>query len=135
MQGDANRLQQVFINIIDNAVKYNRRGGYVEIKAEAIPPDELKITVEDNGRGIPAEHMPHIKEKFYKTDPRMRGSGIGLSVADKIIHLHGGRLDIESAEGAGTRVIITLPVERICVQENFMEIKQHLEEERGEEQN
>jgi signal transduction histidine kinase len=128
MEGDADRLRQVFINIVDNAIKYNQAGGRVQVSAELLSPKELQISVEDNGCGIPQEHLPHVKEKFYKADTGVRGSGIGLAVADEIIRLHGGSLDIESAEGDGTKVTITLPIEEISLPELPGEINTLLEE-------
>lgn len=107
--GDRNRLRQVFINIIDNALKYSDAGGVVTINVEEAE-DNIIIVIADNGCGIPAEHMPKIKQKFYKANQTVRGSGIGLAVADEIVRLHKGRLDIESVENVGTTVSITLPV-------------------------
>lgn len=106
---DANRIKQVFVNILDNALKYNNEGGRVFISAE-IEKKEIKIIVADNGCGISAQDLPHIKEKFYKANISVKGSGIGLAVADEIIQLHGGTLDIESVEKEGTTVSITLPL-------------------------
>ena len=70
----------------------------------------MKITISDNGCGIPAEHLPRIKDKFYKANQTVRGSGIGLAVADEIMQLHNGSLEIESTEGVGTTVTLTIPV-------------------------
>lgn len=107
--GDRNRLRQVFINIIDNALKYSDPGDSVYITATA-DAENIDITVRDTGLGIKAEDLPKVKEKFYKANHTRRGSGIGLAVADEIIMLHGGRLDIESHEGEGTAVTIVLPL-------------------------
>lgn len=107
--GDANRLKQVFINIIDNAVKYTKSGGQVlisQVKEEGC----VRIIVTDTGVGIPAADIDRVKEKFYKANKTVRGSGIGLAVADEIIRQHGGLLFIESTEGAGTTVTIVLPL-------------------------
>ena len=107
--GDRNRLRQVFINVIDNALKYSSSDGVVNITADA-DEDNITITVADNGCGISAEDLPKVKQKFYKANQTVRGSGIGLAVADEIIKLHHGMLDIDSTEGVGTTVTITLPV-------------------------
>ena len=110
VQGDKNRIRQVFINIIDNALKYTPEGGVIGI--EVINDDEnIRISISDNGCGIPEEHLPRIKEKFYKANQVQRGSGIGLAVVDEIMHLHNGRLDIESTENVGTTVTLTFPIE------------------------
>lgn len=108
---DADRLKQVFINIIDNALKYTEKGGKIDI---AIKEEENSaiITIEDNGMGINKNDLPHIKEKFYKANLQVNGSGIGLAVADEIIRLHHGTLNFESEEGNGTKVTITLPTEK-----------------------
>jgi len=108
--GDAGRLKQVFINIIDNAVKYSTTGGNVTINL-AEEKGCIHITVTDCGVGIPAADVEHVKEKFYKANKTVRGSGIGLAVADQIIKQHNGLLLIKSREGEGTSVTIVLPTE------------------------
>ncbi len=107
--GDRNRLRQVFINIIDNALKYSDKDGVVTINAEE-SDKQVMITIADNGCGIPAQHLPKVKQKFYKANQTVRGSGIGLAVADEIVRLHKGTLDIDSTEGVGTTVTIRIPV-------------------------
>ncbi|MGN0550953.1 MAG: ATP-binding protein [Acutalibacteraceae bacterium] len=109
IMADKNKIRQVFINIIDNALKYTPASGVIGIQVNS-DENNLKITISDNGCGIPAQHLPKIKEKFYKANQTVRGSGIGLAVADEIMQLHGGSLDIESTEGIGTTVTITFPV-------------------------
>lgn len=106
---DKNRLRQVFVNIIDNAVKYSDSGGTVRVTASATS-DVLTISVADSGVGIRAEDLPKIKTKFFKANSTRRGSGIGLAVADEIVTRHGGSLEIESEYGKGTTVTITLPI-------------------------
>lgn len=107
--GDKNRLRQVFINIIDNAIKYSDPGGRVKI--EAFARDEtIMITVADSGCGISPEDLPMIKTKFFKANHTRRGSGIGLAVANEIISMHHGSIDIESTLNVGTTVIITIPI-------------------------
>ncbi len=110
--GDRNRLRQVFINIIDNAIKYSNKGGNVHIVAGETPSGDIMVTVEDSGCGISKFDMPRIKTKFYKANHTKKGSGIGLAVADEIIAQHGGTLTLESEEGKGTKVIITIPQQR-----------------------
>lgn len=106
---DADRLKQVFINIIDNAVKYTEKGGLVLV-AQTREEGCVRIVVKDTGVGIPAEDVDRVKEKFFKSNKTVRGSGIGLAVADEIIKQHSGLLLIESTEGVGTTVTIVLPL-------------------------
>ena len=110
--GDRNRLRQVFLNILDNALKYTPKGGVVaaQVIYSKDEPDVIKIIVTDTGCGISAEDLPRVKEKFYKANQTVRGSGIGLAVADEIMNLHHGSLDIESGEGVGTTVTLTFPI-------------------------
>lgn len=107
--GDSDRLTQVFVNVIDNAIKYNHEGGVVQIRAVA-EDNCVKITVTDSGVGIPAADLDKVKEKFYKANYSVRGSGIGLAVADEIVRSHQGLLTVESSEGIGTTVTVALPV-------------------------
>lgn len=107
--GDKNRLRQVFINVIDNAIKYSDPGGSVKVDTFQ-RGEEIVITVADSGIGIQPEDLPRIKTKFFKANYSRRGSGIGLAVADEIVQMHRGSIDIESTPGVGTTVIITIPV-------------------------
>lgn len=110
---DPNRLKQVFMNILDNALKYSRPGSKILVKAEFIEKENknyIKIGIADQGCGISAEDLPHVKEKFYKANVSVKGSGIGLAVTNEIVNLHGGSLDIDSVEGKGTLVTIFLPL-------------------------
>lgn len=107
--GDINRLRQVFVNIIDNALKYTSEGGTIQVTVSE-QDGLIRVVISDNGCGIPAEHLPNVKKKFYKANQTVRGSGIGLALADEIMKLHGGQLDIESHENIGTAVTITIPV-------------------------
>lgn len=106
--GDVDRLRQVFVNIIDNALKYTSPGGTITVSSRE-DNGWVRVSIRDTGCGIPAEHLPNVKKKFYKANQLVRGSGIGLAVADEIARLHGGSLDIQSQEGAGTTVTISLP--------------------------
>lgn len=107
--GDRNKLRQVFINVIDNALKYSDPGNTTTVTAKVVE-SKIIIQVEDTGCGIRASDLPKVKTKFYKANLTRRGSGIGLAVADEIVMMHGGRLDLQSVEGEGTTVTITLPI-------------------------
>ncbi len=111
--GDKNRLRQVFINIVDNAIKYSDKGDTVSVEAYE-QGGEICISVSDTGIGISKDDLPKIKTKFFKANHTRRGSGIGLAVADEIIERHNGRLMINSEQGVGTTVMITLP----CIDQN-----------------
>ena len=106
---DKNKLKQVFLNIIDNALKYTPSEGVVGIQVMT-EAQTLRVVVTDTGCGIAPDDLPRVKDKFFKANQSVRGSGIGLAIADEIINKHGGSLDIESGIGVGTTVTITLPV-------------------------
>lgn len=107
--GDKNRLRQVFINVVDNAIKYTEPGGVIDVLVGK-NDSSVTISVADSGVGIAPEDLPKVKQKFYKANSTKHGSGIGLAVADEIISLHGGLLEVESELGYGTTVTITLPL-------------------------
>lgn len=106
---DRDRIKQVFVNIIDNAVKYTTSGGDIII-SHVTDDKNIRIIISDTGVGIPESDVEHVKEKFYKANKTVRGSGIGLAVADEIIGHHGGSITIESKENVGTNVTITIPL-------------------------
>ena len=107
--GDANRIKQVFINVVDNALKYNQPGGQILIE-QAVQDDCVQVSVSDTGVGIAAQDLDRVKEKFYKANTQVRGSGIGLAVADEIVKQHNGLLLVNSTEGVGTTVTVVLPI-------------------------
>ena len=106
---DPNRLRQVFINILDNAIKYSAPGGRITVK---IWQGEYKAFIEiiDQGRGIPPEDLENVKTKFYKGSNSVRGSGIGLALVDSIMTALDGTFDIQSTLGRGTVVTLGLPL-------------------------
>ena len=108
VMADKNRLRQVFINIIDNAIKYSDAGGKIRILAAA-EGDYFVVSVSDTGCGISPEDLPKIKQKFYKANLTRRGSGIGLAVADELVSSFGGSIDVQSTLGEGTTVTIRIP--------------------------
>jgi signal transduction histidine kinase len=107
--GDKNRLKQVFINIIDNALKYTEKGGSVSVNVKE-KDTEVIINITDNGCGIPKEHINKVTEKFYKANSAKKGSGIGLAIVDEIVKAHKGSLEIISEENFGTTINISFPV-------------------------
>jgi heavy metal sensor kinase len=110
VRADRNRLRQVLVNLLDNAIKYSAPGAHVEISAEP-SPDEVVITVRDTGTGIPAGEIPRIWERLYRGDKSrsQRGLGLGLSLVRAIIRAHGGRIEVESTVGKGSSFVIYLP--------------------------
>lgn len=109
VMGDRSRLRQVFINILDNALKYSDANCTITVIA-TINNGSVCVEVIDTGIGISEEDLPNIKAKFYKGKTNRRGSGIGLAIADEIITLHGGTLRFTSKKGTGTTASIVLPL-------------------------
>ena len=110
--GDATRLEQVLNNLVSNAIKYSPAGGLIEISGRVLP-DEVAITVSDQGVGIPPEEQAHIFERFYRgareRHQRTPGTGLGLYLARAIVEAHGGRIWVESNPGEGAAFTFTLP--------------------------
>ncbi len=110
---DQGRLEQVLVNLIDNAVKYTPEGGSITVSAEAAD-SAIRISVQDTGIGIPAKDLPRIFERFYRVDEgRSReqgGTGLGLAIAKHIVHLHGGELSVTSEPGKGSTFSFTLRI-------------------------
>lgn len=108
IDADANRLKQVLINLLDNAMKFTPPGGNVTMRADALK-EYVILTVEDSGAGIPEEDIGNVLQKFYKGNNSEAGSGLGLSICHEIVKLHGGHLKVESEPGRGTKVQVFLP--------------------------
>ena len=107
--GDRDRIKQSLINLLDNAFKFSQEGGLVEIQARR-QEDRVIIRILDQGIGIAQEDLARVTEKFYKGHTSNSHTGIGLSIVDEIVKLHGGNLLIESELGQGTRVSMDLPI-------------------------
>jgi len=109
---DKDKIEQVFTNLIDNAIKFNKDGGSLDIDSEDLT-DKIKITVEDFGIGIPVKDIPRIFERFYRVDKArsrtLGGTGLGLSIVKHIVELHGGTVGVESTEGLGSTFWFALP--------------------------
>ncbi|WNS47085.1 HAMP domain-containing sensor histidine kinase [Paenibacillus sp. MMS20-IR301] len=112
VDGDFNRLKQVFVNLLDNAFKFTPAEGAVSMTAE-LREALIIITVADNGEGIEAADLAQLGTKFFKGRSRQSGSGLGLAICKEIIELHDGRLRIESEFTKGTSVIVELPLYRM----------------------
>lgn len=110
---DADRFQQVFHNLFENAMRYTEPGGTIRLALTAAP-DEARMEVADTGIGIPAADLPYVFERFFRSDRARRayagGSGLGLSIVRWIVEAHKGSVSIESGVGKGTSVTVTLPL-------------------------
>ena len=110
--GDADRLKQVFCNLLDNAAKHGGSGKRVAVHLGQEDGGYV-ISIRDFGPGIPEAELPYVTQKFYKGSSKVRGSGIGLAVCEEIVLRHGGRLDIANAAGGGTVVTVWLPLKAV----------------------
>lgn len=112
VKGDATRLEQVLNNLVSNAIKYSPAGGLIEISGRILP-DEVSVTVSDQGVGIPLEEQAHVFERFYRgareRHQRTPGTGLGLYLAKAIVEAHGGRIGVKSNPGEGAAFTFTLP--------------------------
>jgi signal transduction histidine kinase len=110
--GDPDRLKQILVNLVSNAVKYNHEGGRVDIEVK-VGENELNVAVRDTGRGIAEEDLPYVFEKFYRVDDseqQVKGTGLGLSITKHIIEVHGGTISVQSVQGQGSTFSFTLPL-------------------------
>lgn len=114
LKGDRDRLIQILLNLLDNAVKFTDSGGTVSLRAAEIEPGSLEIRVSDTGIGIPGSDLPRLGERFFRVDrARSRqsgGTGLGLSIVKHLVAAHGGRMSISSQPGRGTDVRLVFPV-------------------------
>ncbi|HEX7216276.1 MAG TPA: ATP-binding protein, partial [Methylomirabilota bacterium] len=115
VSADRDRLAQVLINLVDNAVKYTPEGGSVSLTARRPDEHAIEMAVTDTGIGIPPADLPRITERFYRVDRarsrELGGTGLGLAIVKHLVMAHGGELGIESEPGRGTTVRFTLPIE------------------------
>ncbi len=113
VQGDPDRIKQVLLNLVDNAIKHTPEGGKVTIAADCIDGQKIKLSVSDSGMGIPQADVPHVFERFYRVDKArsrdMGGAGLGLAIVKSIVDAHGGKIEVQSAVGQGTTFVVWLP--------------------------
>jgi two-component system phosphate regulon sensor histidine kinase PhoR len=113
IHGDADRLQQVYANLVDNAIKYGRPHGRVVLGARSLHEDIAEAWVADDGQGLPTEARERVFERFYRVDKgrsrELGGTGLGLSIVKHIVQAHGGEVRVESELGRGTTFYFTLP--------------------------
>jgi two-component system cell cycle sensor histidine kinase PleC len=114
---DPNRMKQVFVHLLSNAVKFNREGGSVRISASLDEPDTLTVRIRDTGCGIPPDHLSRVFEPFSQVEDHLtrenEGVGLGLPLARAMMRMHGGDLTLTSQLGVGTTVEVTLPARRL----------------------
>ena len=105
-------LQRMVANLLDNAIKYTRTSGNVDLALSCSGDERLILTVSDSGIGILPEDLPHIFERFFPSDQTRSeaGTGLGLSLARAVANAHSGRIDVESRHGNGTTFTVVLPV-------------------------
>jgi signal transduction histidine kinase len=112
LTADYDKIKQVLLNLLTNAVKYNRPGG--EIRARTwLATHQIWFGIQDTGVGVPAEQMPHLFEKFFRANPQdsnAPGTGLGLYICKKIIESHGGQILVKSQENVGTNIEFCLPL-------------------------
>ncbi|SEM31719.1 PAS domain S-box-containing protein [Chryseobacterium taichungense] len=121
IMADENRIQQVIINFINNAIKYAPQSRQIFLAIEHIS-DSVKVSVRDTGPGIPADKLPYLFERYYRVDPKgiqASGLGLGLYISADIIERHGGKIGVESVEGKGSTFWFTLPDQVEPVDETF----------------
>jgi two-component system phosphate regulon sensor histidine kinase PhoR len=115
VRGVRPRLEQVLTNLIGNAIKYTRDGGHVRVTVEGpgAADEPVRVRVTDTGIGIPARDLPHVFDKFYRVQADatagIPGTGLGLAITRSIVEAHGGRIGVESTEGAGSTFWVELP--------------------------
>lgn len=113
IQGDPAALSRIFMNLVENAVKYNREGGHITLSLEQTP-EAVKVRVADNGIGIEPEHLPKLFPRFYRTDKaRSRetgGAGLGLAIVKSFVEAHGGKIQVESDLDVGTTFTLSFPI-------------------------
>jgi len=111
--GDADRLDQVVSNLVANGLRHTSSGGVITMSA-ALTPEGVRISIADNGEGIPSEDLPNVFDRFWKGDRSRKrtdgsGSGLGLAIARQLVELHGGDIVVESELGQGSTFLIDLP--------------------------
>ena len=118
IQGDPDRLKQLLLNLVNNAIAYTPDGGTVTLSLHRRPDNWVRVAVADTGVGIAPEDLPHIFDRFWRQDKarsrKLGGSGLGLSIAKSIVEAHGGRISVESELGKGTTFEVLLPLARIA---------------------
>ncbi|UCH42175.1 MAG: HAMP domain-containing histidine kinase [Dehalococcoidales bacterium] len=117
VSGDADRLEQVFTNLLDNALKHSPHGGEINISGRQLNGKNIEIIVADNGPGIPPEQLPYVFDRFYQAGEVRTGVGLGLAIVREIVVAHGGEIGVTSTPGKGAQFIVTLPADTGSISE------------------
>jgi two-component system phosphate regulon sensor histidine kinase PhoR len=115
IQGDRDKLLQVLTNLVQNAIKFTPPGGTVRVESRLREDQFVEVAVADTGCGIPPHEIDKVFEKFYRGESIPtgdRGAGLGLAISKNLVELHGGRIEVTSTPGAGSRFFFTLPIAR-----------------------
>jgi PAS domain S-box-containing protein len=128
---DPVRIEQVVVNLVDNAIKYSPDGGPVDVEVNRGEGDCVVLVVTDRGIGIPAEHRPHVFDRFYQAHAGrhfagVAGMGLGLYITRRIVEMHGGTIGIDGAVGGGARVSVYLPLHSAELNEHEMPTGEHV---------
>lgn len=110
IKGDPNRLKQVFLNLVDNAVKFSPEDSSIVLSAHRLSAGEMAVIVRDSGIGISEAHLSRVRDRFFQVDALNGGTGLGLAISQQIIELHHGKLEMDSELGKGTQVTVILPL-------------------------
>ncbi|MEK3684761.1 HAMP domain-containing protein [Paenibacillus sp. LMG 31459] len=113
IRGDANRLKQVFLNLVDNAVKFSPEDSSIVLSAERLSNTEMAVIVRDSGIGISEAHLSRVRDRFFQVDALNGGTGLGLAISQQIVELHNGKLEMDSELGKGTQVTVILPLDDV----------------------
>lgn len=108
--GDANRLKQVFLNLVDNAIKFSHENSWIHLVINPISAEQVQVEVVDSGIGISEENLSRVRDRFFQVNHQGGGTGLGLAISQQLVELHHGKMDIRSELGAGTTVSVTLPM-------------------------
>ncbi|MFD1270403.1 HAMP domain-containing sensor histidine kinase [Paenibacillus motobuensis] len=108
--GDANRLKQVFLNLVDNAIKFSHENSWIHLVINPISAEQVQIEVVDSGIGISEENLSRVRDRFFQVNHQGGGTGLGLAISQQLVELHQGKMDIRSELGTGTTVSVTLPM-------------------------
>ncbi|NUU62741.1 sensor histidine kinase [Paenibacillus agri] len=110
VKGDANRLKQVFLNLVDNAIKFSHEDSSIVLTVQSLSNQEVAIIVRDSGIGISEAHLAKVRDRFFQVDALNGGTGLGLAITQQIVELHNGRIEMHSELGKGTQVTVILPL-------------------------